>query len=1204
MPKIFATLVVLIASFALSREVCALPADVDPPPVAFGDAERDGTLLVTDDLREADFGGGLRLPVRWVYRSSNQATNAYGWDGFSLTMLEATAVKKSDVLYEVTFLCGKVIYFAKQASGVTPAWKSNDQQWGGVEDLGDGKFTVTRWDGWELEFKDGRIRKLVTDDNRTLNWTRDSTDPRLVTEVKETGGSAIVQIEISNDPLKMAGSSAVRGAHKITVNGDVYTFKYANGTLQDIEFPDGRKTQWKFEQNGSNANEKRLTLTQESGWWRSWVFFDDTRKLKTDDVWSYSITGGEPADDGVVYGRPTMERTRIATGEKQKVEYEASNSIRISTDVLGNVAKNYFYKTSGKLYDKTYKIERKRAGESVFTTVWRGTYDAGTGDLIRSYDADDNETEYAYERFSGASEFQPPKKVTMTDPLGRTRSLERDIAGNIIEEIDAAGVKRKIEWDSRHRLTRIKNAANEVLLRYVYGDKDQILEHYDALGNKTEFEYAIHLGEPLLTKEISSLGRVSEWTRDGKGRVTAAEDPSGASWTYDYVDDWSVVERITDPLANETEYAYDSRLNEIKVTDPLNRETETEHDDLDLPKQITDALNQVTKLEWNANRDLKKVTDPRSKEYTMAWESSGARKELQWPDAAKQTVTFDVEGKVASYQPRGTGATVTNVWNAAGEITGLGWVNGSLSGTASISRNAAGQMTGASTTTMGLAVSGSYAYDGEGRVSSASQTVGGVTRSSSVTYDLAGRIATITYPAGFLVEYVRNNDGQVTAIKKDGTTLVSYGFDSAGRLSTRTLSSGVITAYGYDGMDRLNQIVVTSGTAVLWAERYGFNAAGERTFTLSGTAGTVGDVYQLDATSQVTGVKYGATGADNGYTSATGPASVNTWTYDAAGNRETEIMASGTTSYTTNAVNQYTVAGAALPTYSSRGDLGAKGDWVYQYDAHGNLMQAYNTTTNVLAKHWQDVFGHRAVKEIDTHKVAFFNLGTAQLEAYALTPNESSSTIYESGIDELLAEIRPDGSFHFYHQDWLGNVVMLTNNSGNTVQTYRYDIWGKVSGFDAVGAPIGVSAILSRFLFTGREFDQETDLYHYRARAYSAQLGRFLQFDPIDFGGGDSNLTRYVGNSPILWVDPFGESKGGARNLSVNHQGQQLTKQSSVTQIQNAINQAKGMKMSPAHIKALNGLLKVVKRGGAMSLFWWLELLEDALPCSRYGEST
>jgi RHS repeat-associated protein len=43
-----------------------------------------------------------------------------------------------------------------------------------------------------------------------------------------------------------------------------------------------------------------------------------------------------------------------------------------------------------------------------------------------------------------------------------------------------------------------------------------------------------------------------------------------------------------------------------------------------------------------------------------------------------------------------------------------------------------------------------------------------------------------------------------------------------------------------------------------------------------------------------------------------------------------------------------------------------------------------------------------------------------------------------------------------------------------------------------------------------------------RNRVYSAELGRFLQTDPIRFSAGDGNLYRYVGNNPINLIDPFG----------------------------------------------------------------------------------
>ena len=48
-----------------------------------------------------------------------------------------------------------------------------------------------------------------------------------------------------------------------------------------------------------------------------------------------------------------------------------------------------------------------------------------------------------------------------------------------------------------------------------------------------------------------------------------------------------------------------------------------------------------------------------------------------------------------------------------------------------------------------------------------------------------------------------------------------------------------------------------------------------------------------------------------------------------------------------------------------------------------------------------------------------------------------------------------------------------------------------------------------------------------RARYYSPTFGRFISEDPIGFAGDDSNLYRYVWNSPTDFIDPSGEVGAG-----------------------------------------------------------------------------
>jgi RHS repeat-associated protein len=137
----------------------------------------------------------------------------------------------------------------------------------------------------------------------------------------------------------------------------------------------------------------------------------------------------------------------------------------------------------------------------------------------------------------------------------------------------------------------------------------------------------------------------------------------------------------------------------------------------------------------------------------------------------------------------------------------------------------------------------------------------------------------------------------------------------------------------------------------------------------------------------------------------------------------------------------------------------------------------------------------------------------------------------------------------YYHQDGLGSTVALTDAAGAKIESYTYDVFGTVSIFDAAGFPQASSSVGNRFLYTGRDHRSrgrlggdsapaepagrderertsqlitELNLYDYRNRVYSAELGRFLQTDPIRFDAGDVNLYRYVGNSVADKIDPFG----------------------------------------------------------------------------------
>jgi RHS repeat-associated protein len=99
--------------------------------------------------------------------------------------------------------------------------------------------------------------------------------------------------------------------------------------------------------------------------------------------------------------------------------------------------------------------------------------------------------------------------------------------------------------------------------------------------------------------------------------------------------------------------------------------------------------------------------------------------------------------------------------------------------------------------------------------------------------------------------------------------------------------------------------------------------------------------------------------------------------------------------------------------------------------------------------------------------------------------------------------------------DQQGSVRDVINSQGQLLNHIRYDSFGNITSQSNANVDF-------RFGYTGREFDEETGLYYYRARYYDAAIGRFISEDPMGFGAGDSNLYRYVGNSATNFTDPTG----------------------------------------------------------------------------------
>jgi len=122
---------------------------------------------------------------------------------------------------------------------------------------------------------------------------------------------------------------------------------------------------------------------------------------------------------------------------------------------------------------------------------------------------------------------------------------------------------------------------------------------------------------------------------------------------------------------------------------------------------------------------------------------------------------------------------------------------------------------------------------------------------------------------------------------------------------------------------------------------------------------------------------------------------------------------------------------------------------------------------------------------------------------YVLGPNPDERLIWIDATQTTLKARYP-------HSNRRGDTIAI-GREGTTDAKFTYGPFGE-AGSTSGSYP---------WRFTGQRLSTWTGMYHFKARAYSPTLGRFLQPDPIGYEGG-INLYAYVENDPINLRDPLG----------------------------------------------------------------------------------
>ena len=549
---------------------------------------------------------------------------------------------------------------------------------------------------------------------------------------------------------------------------------------------------------------------------------------------------------------------------------------------------------------------------------------------------------------------------------------------------------------------------------------------------------------------------------DISGNQISTTNQNGDTTRY-YYDTYNRLVKVVDPLGNATTYTYDTNGNKLTQVDALQRVTQWRYDVYGSLISRTLPMGEVESVEYDDLGRVSAKIDFNGYKTTYRYDINDNIQEIVYDDTSKEIFAYNTLGNKTSIK----------------EID----VNGNVK-----------------TTT--------YSYDSMQRLIQENKPDGSVLK---YTYDNNGNLISQTTINPLSQEYVTTYSYDalnrlIQVVSNDNQT-TTYTYDAVGNLSSIEYSNGNHTYYTYDSLNHLIKLEHTDkNDETLSVFEY----------TLSPTAQRL-KVKELDK--------------------------ITTYTYDKL-NRLLSQEIENTTQQNYQAIYSYdavsnmiesTIDGVTTQySYDDNDRLLQQGGITYTYDNNGNLLTqtidgmtttyTYNTKNQLIKReddkhtiyYTYDSNGIRDSKTIDDNTTLYVvDDNTPYAQVLQEITDDKVVVSYTYGND-LISQTRDDKTT-IYHYDGLGSARYLSDENGEFTDSYDYEAFGKLLNKEG--------NTTNNYLYTGEQFDSETDNYYLRARYYSPQMMRFTQMDSYMGNSQDPiSLHKYLyaNANPVLYTDPTG----------------------------------------------------------------------------------
>ncbi|WP_405973782.1 DUF6531 domain-containing protein [Streptomyces sp. NBC_00988] len=658
--------------------------------------------------------------------------------------------------------------------------------------------------------------------------------------------------------------------------------------------------------------------------------------------------------------------------------------------------------------------------------------------------------------------------TAVTDSSGLPLRFTYDTTGRVTSWTDTNDRGYTYEYDDQDRCTAEGGSAGHMSLRVTYDDTDPETGHrvtttITAAGNVRRFlvndaYQVVAVIDPLgaitryrrdrynrLLSETDPLGHTTTFRYDENGNLLAATRPDGREARAEYnelglptrlvnpdgttvrqsYDDRGNRTSVTDYLGHTTHFAYDEAGHLTSVTNPLGKTTAVRCDRTGLPLEITDPLGRVTRYERDSFGRPVTLTDALGATTRWEWTVEGRLSRRTAPDGTTESWTYDGEGNCTTHTDPLGGHTRF-------EYTHFDLLTARTSPDGVRHEFAHDKELNLIQVTNPQGLTWSYDYDAAGRLIAETDFDD---RTLTYTHDATGRLTSRTNALGQVIEFERNELGQMTR-KNAAGQVTTYAYDMTdqlaqatgpdttltilrdrhGRVRSETIDGRELT-YTYDEFGRRTARTTPSGATTTWTyddsgRRIGMTASGRSIDFTYDEVGRelnrqVGEMLTLEHTFDALGrlttqSVVGATGTSLQH---------RAYTYRADGNLTAiDDQLSGTRRFDLDAAGRVTAVHAANWTET------------YAYDEAGNQTQA----------HWppghpgQEATGDRAYTGTRITRAGHVRyghdaLGRITLRQKTRLSRKPDTWRYDWDAEDRLTSVTtPDGTCWRYTYDPLG----------------------------------------------------------------------------------------------------------------------------------------------------------------------------------------